>query len=475
MTDSRETQTGGRPASTGVIPGSYALSVGKPDKPAPRGWTWTALCDVARLESGHTPSRRHPEYWGGDVPWIGIKDATANHGRMIADTYQHTNELGIANSSARILPANTVCLSRTASVGYVVVMGKPMATSQDFVNWVCSDAIDFNFLRYVLVSEHDAFLRFASGTTHQTIYFPEVKAFHVCLPPKDEQRAIAHILGRLDDKIEINRRMNETLEAMARSLFKSWFVDFDPVRAKAEGRSSGLPKQFADLFPDTFKTTELGESPKGWRVTSIGELCRRVAMGPFGSDIKTDNFVETGVPVVRGSNLTDGFVENEFVFLSEQKADELKNANAFPGDIVITHRGTLGQVGLIPEKSRFPRYVVSQSQMLLAVDGAVSTPRYIFDFLQSPIGQHALLANTSQTGVPAIARPTTSVKAIRLVAPPIEVLTAFDQLVSPIYSRRDRSIEEGRTLTALRDALLPKLISGNLRVENVDRFLRGRT
>ena len=103
--------------------------------------------------------------------------------------------LGIANSSARILPENTVCLSRTASVGYVVVMGRPMATSQDFVNWVCSRELDHRFLKYVLLSEQSAFLRFASGTTHQTIYFPEVKAFHVCLPPPPEQRAIAHILG----------------------------------------------------------------------------------------------------------------------------------------------------------------------------------------------------------------------------------------------------------------------------------------
>jgi len=255
-----------------VIPGDFALSVGKPDKSAPPGWQWTALSDVARLETGHTPSRRHPEYWGGDVPWIGIKDATENHGRVLADTLQHTNELGIANSSARILPTNTVCLSRTASVGYVVVMGRPMATSQDFVNWVCSDALDHRFLKYVLLAEQSAFPRFASGTTHQTIYFPEVKAFHVCLPPLAEQRAVAEILGTLDDKIELNRRMNETLEAMARALFKSWFVDFDPVRAKAEGRDPGLPKPLADLFPDRLVDSELGEIPEGWDVGPLDSV-----------------------------------------------------------------------------------------------------------------------------------------------------------------------------------------------------------
>src|SRR6185437_14972630 len=92
------------------------------------------------------------------------------------------------------------------------------------------------------------------------------------LPPIHEQRAIAHILGTLDDKIELNRRMNETLEAIARALFKSWFVDFDPVRARAEGRDTGLPAHIADLFPDSFEDSELGEIPSGWEVGSLGDL-----------------------------------------------------------------------------------------------------------------------------------------------------------------------------------------------------------
>ncbi|WP_424948959.1 restriction endonuclease subunit S [Comamonas aquatica] len=120
---SLESRTGGRSATTGVIPGDFAISVGNPGTSLADGWTWTLLTDVARLETGHTPSRKHPEYWGGNVPWIGIRDATGNHGQEIFETAQYTNELGIRNSSARILPPKTVCLSRTASVGYVVVMG----------------------------------------------------------------------------------------------------------------------------------------------------------------------------------------------------------------------------------------------------------------------------------------------------------------------------------------------------------------
>ena len=173
MRNRSNTRTGGRSATTGHIPGDYALSVGLPDISPPEGWIWTALSEVARLETGHTPSRKYPEYWNGNIPWVGIRDATGNHGQVIYDTAQHTNQLGIDNSSARVLPTNTVCLSRTASVGYVVVMGQPMATSQDFVNWVCSPDLHFHYLKYVLLAEKRSFLRFAHGTTHQTIYFPE--------------------------------------------------------------------------------------------------------------------------------------------------------------------------------------------------------------------------------------------------------------------------------------------------------------
>jgi type I restriction enzyme S subunit len=286
-----------------------------------------------------------------------------------------------------------------------------------------------------------------------------------------EQRAIARILGTLDDKIELNRRMNETVQAIARTIFKSWFVDFEAVRAKASGeppesicRRLGLTLELLALFPDGIGDSELGEIPEGWGVTTLGELCERVSMGPFGSDIKTSNFVPEGVPIIRGGNLTAGFIEDKFVFLTETKADELRNANARAGDIVITHRGTLGQVGIIPTNSRYPRYVVSQSQMVLTVKKERTTSRFIYEFLCSPIGQQALLANTSQVGVPAIARPTTSVKAISLVAPPPKLLQAFDMVVGPLFDYMQGVSRESSTLAILRDTLLPKLLSGELPV-----------
>lgn len=204
------TRTRGREATLRRIAGPLSLAVGRPDSEPRKGWRWTPLTDLARLESGHTPSRRRPEYWGGEVPWIGIQDARDNHGGLITDTQEHTNSLGIENSSARVLPAKTVCLSRTASVGYVVVMARSMATSQDFVNWVCSSNLNPDFLKFLFLAEgREGLLRYASGAVHQTIYFPEAKAFYVCHPAIEEQ---ARIVNQCDAISEASHALQRNYE-----------------------------------------------------------------------------------------------------------------------------------------------------------------------------------------------------------------------------------------------------------------------
>ncbi len=172
------------------IDGDCGLAVGEPETSPPPGWIWVPLIDIAKLESGHTPSRSRSDWWDGNIAWVGVVDARIHHGATIYETRQHTNEYGIANSAARILPKGTVCISRTASVGYVIILGKPMATSQDFVNWVPTDAVSSEWLQLVFMAETEALGRFGKGAVHQTIYFPEWISMHIALPPLAEQRRI---------------------------------------------------------------------------------------------------------------------------------------------------------------------------------------------------------------------------------------------------------------------------------------------
>tara|TARA_R110000868_G_scaffold10357_1_gene51027 strand:- start:11270 stop:12952 length:1683 start_codon:yes stop_codon:yes gene_type:complete len=193
---------GGRKATDEIIPGKGGISVNNPGIELPERWDWVPLLRVARQETGHTPSRSHPEWWGGDVCWLSIPDANTHHGRVIHDTVQKTNDAGLANSSARLLPEGTVVLSRTASVGYVTILGREMATSQDFATWTCSEALEPRYLMYALLSEGDDIRDFGEGTTHTTIYFPEIRAFNIKLAPIAEQCEIVRRIETAFAKID---------------------------------------------------------------------------------------------------------------------------------------------------------------------------------------------------------------------------------------------------------------------------------
>lgn len=222
--------------SDAFIAGVCATAVGKPEHRIVPTWVWMPLVKVARMESGHTPSKAVQEYWGGGIPWIGIKDANANHQKTIYKTLNNTNQAGLDNSAARLLPAGTVCVSRTASVGYVVKMGTLMSTSQDFVNWVPTDYIDPEWLKWLFVAEKESLYRFGKGTTHTTIYFPEWLSLHVAIPHIEEQRFIAQraeqllnyadgLSARVDDA---RVRINALAQSILAKAFRGELVPQDP-------------------------------------------------------------------------------------------------------------------------------------------------------------------------------------------------------------------------------------------------------
>lgn len=316
------------------------------------------------------------------------------------------------------------------------------------------------------------------GTSgRQRVPAPALSDLKAHFPPLPEQKAIAHILGSLDDKIELNRKMNETLEAITRAIFKSWFVDFDPVRAKAEGhRPVGMNAETAALFPDSFEDSELGLIPKGWKIETIKNVSERVAMGPFGSSIKVSTFVPDGIPVISGQHLNHTLLQdNKYNFITYEHANRLKNSNVFRGDIIFTHAGNIGQVAYIPETSRYSRYIISQRQFYMRCDLTRISPLYIVYFFKMPIGQHKLLANRSSTGVPSITQPVSYLKSIQLPIPIKEVSDAFERAIRPKHLQISKNIIQSETLALIRDTLLPKLLSGEIRIKDAERFVEDVT
>jgi restriction endonuclease S subunit len=222
----------------------FSASPVVPTTPTRSGWKWHRLTDIARLATGHTPSRRCPEYWNGDIPWIQLPDIRALDGKPATDTSEHTNELGIANSAAVLLPAGTVCLSRTASVGFVTIMSRPMATSQDFVNWVCGPDLLAEFLMHLLIGCRDPIRELGSGAVHHTIYFPTVESFNVCIPAVPEQK----------------RTAAELTVAMAA---------VDKARHAAQERLAAAEALPAAYLREVFE----GPDASKWARVPLGELC----------------------------------------------------------------------------------------------------------------------------------------------------------------------------------------------------------
>jgi len=442
-----------------------------------REYTFATLIQAQALEIGDGYRAKNSEL-GGDGPFF----LRAGH---VRDTHidfdgadRFHRELTGAVTSKMSCPGDVIVTTKGNSTGRTSFVSDnlpPFVYSPHLSYWRSLDAkvIVPGFLRYWSRSQHfQAQLAGLAASTDMAPYLSLVdqKRLRVILPPVGEQRAIAHILGTLDNKIELNRRMNETLEAMARALFKSWLVDFDPVRAKAEGRDPGLPKEIADLFPDSFEDSELGEVPRGWQVKRVEDLAERVGMGPFGSSIKVETFVAEGVPVISGQHLHGFMLEDRtYNFITIKHADRLKSAIVERGDVVFTHAGNIGQVAYIPDTSQYERYVISLRQFFMRCDRSQVSPSFMALYFRSPEGQHRLLANASSSGVPSIARPVTYLRSIPVTIPPKPVMDEFDKLVQPMLFQFRGRQNESRALAALRDTLLPKLLSGEVRVKEAER------
>jgi type I restriction enzyme S subunit len=331
---------------------------------------------------------------------------------------------------------------------------------------VNSDTLCPKFISYQLRSKKaENWLKMNSeGTTMPSLNQDILSRFPIIILPNSDQKAISHVLGTLDGKIELNRKINETLEGIAKALFKSWFVDFDPVRAKAEGRPTGLPDDINELFPDSFEESELGEIPSGWSVSSIKDQSSYLSRGISPKYCEDDE----GVVVLNQKCIRDGAID----FSKSRRHDPAKKKiegrviSRFDCLVNSTGVGTLGRVAIVPELAFGD--VIVDSHVTVVRGSSEHSTFYLTNTLLNRQPEIEALGEGS-TGQTELSRAVLG--EMGLVVPPEGLLNVFFSSAVCLFEKRWSNESASTTLSSLRDALLPRLISGELRVSDVEKIL----
>lgn len=289
-----------------------------------------------------------------------------------------------------------------------------------------------------------------SGTFPQ-ITFDQVAELELILPPLPTQTEITGFLDAINDKIELKRRMNETLEAITQALFKSWFVNFDPVRAKAEGRDPGLPKPIANLFPDSFGDTELGEIPDGWVAGRVDdEFDLTMGQSPPGD---TYNELGEGIPFFQGRTDFGSRFPTRRVYCTAP------TRLAKTGDTLISVRAPVGDINMASEDCAVGRGVAAARHKSGSRSYTYQFMRSLEDVFEHFEGEGTVFGSIGKKDF----------HAIPCVIPPRELVVEYERLMAPIDDSINNNDCESRTLACLRDTLLPKIISGELRIAVEER------
>lgn len=298
-----------------------------------------------------------------------------------------------------------------------------------------------------------------------------VRNLKIILPPLSEQWRVVELLRVLDRRIFLLRETNTTLEKIAKALFKSWFVSFDPVRAKADGRQpEGMDAATAALFPNCFEDSELGQIPKGWRAVRLGEVTERITKGTTPTTLKRP-FVQSGINFVKAESITDDgqLLPEKFAYIDDETHRLLGRSQLKAGDVLITIAGTIGRVSVITED--FIPANTNQAVALVRPDAGKLPSLFVNQFLRLAdskmrMGERVVQAVQANLSLGSLSE-------MKLVMPPPELVKRLHDLVFDcVESKKHSNQKKIRTLTQLRDTLLPRLISGQLRLPEAEEQAR---
>lgn len=403
-------------------------------------WVHVTLGEVVELKRGYDLPQQNRR--AGKIPVVSSSGVTAHH-------------------SVSMVPAPGVVTGRYGTIGQVFYI------SQDF--WPLNTTLyvrdfkgnDPRFVGYLLRTVN--FLAYSDKGAVPGVNRNHLHQAQVVVPVDlAEQRAIAQILGALEDKIELNRRMSETLEGMARALFKSWFVDFDPVRAKAEGRDPGLPGPLVDLFPSRFVDSDLGRTPEGWPLVPLPAL---MEINPRRSLRKGDS-----APYLDMSNMpTMGHCPDDVMNRLVGSGMRFVNGDTLVARITpCLENGKTAYVDFLADGEvgwGSTEYIVLRPHPAIPLEFGYCLAR------SEQFREFAIQAMTGSSGRQRV--PADALLHFQMPRAPDLVFQQFGRTVKPIFSRGARLVEESRTLATIRDVLLPRLLSGELRVPIAERVVEG--
>lgn len=415
-------------------------------------WRKTQLGFVAEVIMGQSPPGSTYNELGVGLPFFqGVADFN----------YRHPTPRVFCTAPSRIAEPGDILLSVRAPIGRVNVADRRCAIGRGLAIIRPHQPVDARYIELVLRYLEPTWHAIeGSGSVFGNATRQDLEHLQIPWPEREaERRAIARILGALDDRIELNRRMSETLEQMARALFRSWFVDFEPVRAKMEGRWRrgesllGLPAHLYDIFPDRLVESELGEIPEGWKVGTMSEEFQ-ITMGqsPPGSTYNEDG---VGLPFYQGR------VDFGFRFPVRRVFCTAPTRFAEAGDTLITVRAPVGDTNMAMERCSIGRGVAT-------VRHATGSRSYTYYFVRS---LKPVLERFEAEGTVFGAITRDGFSSIQCSVPPNDLVMQFEAMCGPIDDRILQNEHESRTLAALRDALLPKIIRGEIRVKDAERFL----
>ena len=401
-------------------------------------------------------------------PYIAIPQLT--EGRIDVDSARRISEQDMLEWNVKCDPQEgDIVLSRRCNPGVTAVIPKEFRGSlgQNLVLIRATDPnrMTPNYLRWVTRGRewwNEVGKYINVGAVFESLRCADIPKFVIPVPPVEEQKAIAYILGTLDDKIELNRKTNETLEAMAKALFKSWFVDFDPVRAKAEGRSTGLPAEISDLFPDSFEDSELGEIPRGWQCCSFTKLVDVISGGTPKTSI--DEYWNGSIPWFSVVDAPPGSgcwaIQTEKRITPEGLAN--CSSKLLPtGTTIISARGTVGKVCLTGRD-------MAMNQSCYSLRSKAENGEFFCFYLTKSLVE-ILEARAHGSVFSTITRDT--LDGVATISPSLEAIQSFNRSSGALLGKIKTNLEENRILGNQRDALLPKLISGEIRIPDAEKML----